>query len=142
MQTIAKELKHAVVSIITIGLILAYIVCAVREEENHIRIKNTSDAVSYVCSLGWSCNETGIQIKESTLPSDFDAVYSKYNELQIQQGFDLREYKGEAVVIYTIPIVDYPNQKDVLICLLTHKNQLIGGDIHSAALNGFMHTIR
>ncbi len=142
MAAIAKELKHAVLSVIAIGIILVFIVCAVEEDKENVQIMNANDAVAYVCSLGWTCNETGVQTKETCLPNEFDAVYSKYNELQVKQGFDLCHYKGERVTVYTIPITNYPNQKDVLVCLLTYKNRLIGGDIHSAALNGFMHTIR
>lgn len=85
--------------------------------------------------------------KEITIPSEFGEVYENYNELQKEQGFDLSKYKGENAVSYTFPVIGYVDengeannnvQAHVLVC----DGRIIGGDIASTELNGFMLPIR
>lgn len=86
-------------------------------------------------------------IKKVTIPSDFNDVYENYNNLQKEQGFDLSKYKGETAVSYTFTVIGYVDnngdaknnvQAHVLVC----DGKIIGGDIASTELNGFMAGIR
>ena len=78
--------------------------------------------------------------KSVTIPESFSGVYCKYNNLQKSAGFDLSLYKGCEVHIFTYaikpPYDDYSG--DCVINLIVYKNRVIGGDVSSAALNGFM----
>ena len=67
-------------------------------------------------------------------------VFPKKNELQKSQGFDLTDYAGKSVTIYNYKVLNYPeNSEYVYATLIVLDGVIIGGDIHSTELNGFMH---
>ena len=67
-------------------------------------------------------------------------IRDRYNELQKQQGFDLSQYCGEVCESYTYMLNSYPSgETGVIAQLFIYKGRVIGGDIHSASLGGFMH---
>ncbi len=106
-------------------------------------IKTNADRVAYLLALGWSVAETPVSEQETVIPREFTEVLECYNELQKQQGFDLQEYCGLEVTIYTYTVLNYPNATgEVYACLYIHSGQVIAGDIHSAALDGFMHGLK
>ena len=96
--------------------------------------------VNFLKNLGWEVEEEPIEIEEVLIPKEFDAVFQRYNELQIQQGFDLTKQQGKRVKRYSYAITNYPGQKEAVRAnLLVYKNKLIGGDVCSNQLDGFMH---
>ena len=57
-----------------------------------------------------------------------------------EQGFDLTQYAGKRVKRYTYEIYNYPSgEAGVQANLLIHKNTVIGGEVLSPRLNGFLH---
>ena len=107
------------------------------------KINNTEDAAEFLLSQGWETDSSQAQVQNTTLPMEFDAVYTEYNQLQKSQGCDLTKFAGKEIIIFTLPILNYPNtDTDVYATILTHNGLIIGGDIHSAELNGFMHTLK
>ena len=75
-----------------------------------------------------------------TIPSEFDTVYTGYNDIQKEQGLNLAKYKGKEVVRYTYSITNYENYEGVVyINLLVYRNKIIGGDVCSADASGFIH---
>ena len=72
-------------------------------------------------------------MKTVTIPMEFGKVYENYNKLQLSGDFDLRDYKGKEVQVYT-----YNCDGDKVINLMIYKGRLIGGDISEARLNGSM----
>ena len=78
--------------------------------------------------------------KEITIPKTFDEVYTRYNkDIQIPSGFDRRKYAGKQVALYTYIVINYPTEDEVTANLLVYNNKIIGGDICSVSLDGFMH---
>ena len=78
-----------------------------------------------------------------TIPAEFNAAFTEYNELQKQQGFDLSTYAGETCTAYTYRVTNYEGSTDtVLAQLFVYRNRVIGGDIHATAMDGFMHGLR
>ena len=78
-----------------------------------------------------------------TIPKEFNEVYEKYNKLQKQQGFDLEDYKGKIAEVYTYAVKNYGNKKqEVRANLIVCEGQLVGGDVCSAELDGFMQGLR
>ena len=77
------------------------------------------------------------------IPPEFDEVYEKYNAIQKEQGFDLTKYQGKRVKRWTYAIKNYPGYAADSGCihanLLVYEGQVIGGDVCSVELNGFMH---
>lgn len=94
---------------------------------------------NYLATFGWE-TEKEFEEKELTIPQSWNQVYSDYNEIQMNQGFDLSEHKGKKVTLYTYTIKNYEESKqgvvaDMLVC----DGVLIGGDIcNTSAENGFL----
>ena len=61
-------------------------------------------------------------------------------QLQSGQGFDLEKYKGKRVKRYTYEISNYPTgETGVQAGLLIYKNTVVGGEVLSSQLGGFIH---
>ena len=75
-----------------------------------------------------------------TIPGEFDKVFATYNEMQKEQGLNLSKYKGKDVTRYTFAVTNYEGYEGkVLANVLVYRNRVIGGDICSADLSGFVH---
>lgn len=94
----------------------------------------------FLKSHGWEVLDTPVMEKEITVPKSFDEVYTRYNEdIQLPSGFDLRKYAGKQVTLYTYIVINYPTEDEVTANILVYENKIIGGDICSVNLDGFMH---
>ena len=113
---------------------------AVSENVRYDKIKTAEDRVEFLKSLGWTVETPPVEEVEVTVPDEFDAVHESYNELQKEQGFDLTEYRKKKVMRYTYRITDYPGYDgEVFANILVYKKRVIGGDVCSADVNGFIH---
>lgn len=96
--------------------------------------------VSFLKQLGWEVEPEPVEFMEVQIPQEFDEVYTKYNEIQLEQGMDLTKYQGKRVMRYTYAIKNYPSgETGICANILIYKNKLIGGDVCSSKLDGFMH---
>lgn len=96
--------------------------------------------VEFIQSYGWKVDANPIEEVEITIPQAFDDVYTNYNILQKKQGFDLSKFKGQRIKRWTYRITNYPGVTDeVRVDLLVYNNKIIGGDVCTVALDGFMH---
>lgn len=68
-------------------------------------VKNNEDRVSFLSSFGWTVDSEPYEVVEVVIPSEFDEVYKNYNELQEEQGYDLRDYWRQAA--QTLDVSDY-----------------------------------
>lgn len=103
-------------------------------------VKNVKDQVEFLQSFGYTAEEDPVLIEEVVIPTEFDAQYDQYNELQKISGFDLSKHKGRYVKKYTYKIKNYPDFTGAVVAnLLIYKGKVIGGDVSSAELNGFTH---
>ena len=103
-------------------------------------VKTNEDRVAYLESYGWAVSADPISVEELVVPETFDETYTQYLELQSSQGFDLTEYCGKRVKRYTYEVVNYPTgETGVQAGLLIYKNTVVGGDVLSAQLGGFIH---
>lgn len=106
---------------------------------NKYKLTSNAERTKFLTDLGWqvSANETDCKVVK--VPSEFNKVYDVYNRLQKEQGFDLTKYKGKSVEIYTYDVYNYPNKaENILAHLIVCDGTLIGGDVCSSELNGFM----
>jgi len=94
--------------------------------------------VEYLSSLGWQVETPAISVENVLIPKSFSDVFNKYNELQQSQGFDLSRYAGKEVELYTYKVTNHESDDMVLAEIYVYKGEVIGGDIHSSALDGFM----
>lgn len=100
------------------------------------------ERIAYLQSLGWEVEPTPILEQEITMPKDFPDVLKQYNELQRQQGFDLEEYAGKKLTLYTYRITNHPDAEEADASLYVYRSELVGGDVHSTSFTGFMTALR
>lgn len=104
------------------------------------KVKTNEDRVAWLESRGWQVNPEPMAVEELLIPEEFDESYTEYLALQAEQGFDLTEYCGKRVKRYTYEITNYPTgESGVQAALLIYKNQVVGGEVLSPQLNGFLH---
>ncbi|MBQ7939519.1 MAG: DUF4830 domain-containing protein [Clostridia bacterium] len=116
---------------------------AILQEKEKIRydkIKSNNDRLEFLAQFGWECGEAPIEEVTLDIPTEFDKIMKTYNEIQKQQGLDLEKYCGKNVRRVTYEITNYPGvEGKVLANIILYKNRVIGGDICSSDVNGFIH---
>ncbi len=101
--------------------------------------KNAAAREEYINSLGWEIESRSLTEKEIIIPSEFNEVYENYNKLQKEQGFDLSDYRGKKAMLYTYNVTNYPSEpENIVINLIVLDGKVIGGDVCSLELDGFM----
>ena len=92
-------------------------------------------------SKGGTKGEEPVQTQEVRVPTEPNEVFQRYNDLQISQGYDLTQYSGKTIRRYVYSIENYPGGEGAYYAtVLVYKNDVIGGDVSSAAQNGVMHS--
>lgn len=103
-------------------------------------IKTNEDRIAYLNEYGWQVKPQPLATQELIVPDTFDENYADYLALQTQQGFTLEKYAGKRLKRYTYEITNYPTgEQGVQANLLIYKNTVIGGEVLSAQLDGFLH---
>lgn len=107
---------------------------------NYEKIKTPSDAANFLLQFGWTVSGEPVETKSVTVPAEFDKVFAAYNEIQKAQGLNLVKYRGKEVTRYTFSITNYPDYEGTVYGnVLVYRNRVIGGDICSADVSGFVH---
>ena len=104
------------------------------------KVKSADDAASFLSQFGWIVDAGSVETKEVTIPAQFDKVFAGYNEMQKSQGLDLSKYKKKDVTRYTFTVTNYKDYEGAVYAnVLTYRGRVIGGDICSADVSGFIH---
>ena len=107
---------------------------------NYEKIKSAEDAIGFLSQFGWTVNAEPVEVKTVTIPSEFDKIFSAYNELQKEQGLNLTKYKNKEVTRYTFTVTNYEGYNSTVYAnVLVYRNRVIGGDVCSADVTGFVH---
>lgn len=106
-----------------------YSLCAESEEER----------IAFLKSISCETNAKADAVTKVTIPKEFNAVYTEYNELQKAVGFDLTPYSGKECLQYTYNVnnANTPTQ----VNLLVYDNVIIGGDIQQTESNGMVYAL-
>lgn len=103
-------------------------------------VSTNEQRVAFLQSYGWKLDPTPVEVVEIQIPQTFNEVYTNYNNIQKKQGFDFSTYKGKRCKRWTYRVLNYPGVTDeVRANLYVYDNRVIGGDVSTVALNGFMH---
>ena len=99
--------------------------------------------VEYIEGPGWRLDHTPREISYLTIPKEFDVVYDTYNAVQKRAGFPFEEFRGEKVARYTYRILNHKESENstVIAGVFVFENTIIGGEISSSEVNGFMHAL-
>lgn len=107
-----------------------------------LKADNAEERLAFISQFGWDVAEDPIEVEEVIIPTEFDAVYEQYNEIQKGQNLDLSLYSGKRVKRWVYAVRNYPGyemQSDVIqITLLVYDGLVIGGDVCSTEEKGFM----
>ena len=119
---------------------LGYITTGTQKEINYDKIKTNEDRVNFLSQFGWQVNSEPVETAEIVIPEEFDKIFTGYNEIQKRQGLDLSKYKKKNVMRDTYEVNNYKGEDGkVYANVIVYRNRVIGGDICSADVNGFIH---
>ena len=94
--------------------------------------------LAFLLGYGWEADTEAVEVREITIPDVFDDVYLKYNEVQKAQGMDLERYRGKTCRQWIYNVTNYPAQGTVHASLLVLDGKIIGCDLSSTELDGFL----
>lgn len=140
--------KSAVILLIILGAIMvAAVICFSLPGGGFglteiIDVSDISGREKYLNSFGWEIDTDSEECRSITLPKEFDGIMEDYARMQYEQGFCLYDYAGFDCKQYTYTVTNYENDSPVYASLYVRNHRVIAGDIHSAALDGFMHGIK
>lgn len=104
-----------------------------------LKANTNEDRVEFLKQFGWEVQAEPIEIREVTVPAAFNEVYEKYNEIQKEQGLDLTRYAGKICKQWIYQVDNATDRgAPVRATLLVYDGKVIGGDISSTPLDGFM----
>ena len=99
--------------------------------------------VEFLKSFGWEVVTSPVESGQVRIPKEQSQVFSRYNELQKSQGYDLSKYAGEAVMRYVYQVENYPGTDEpVYATVLVYKNQVIGGDVTNTSATGVIQSFQ
>ena len=103
-------------------------------------VKTNDDRVAFLSQFGWTVKGEPVESTEVIIPAEFDKVFTGYNEIQRRQGLDLSKYKKKKVMRYTYEVTNYEGAEGTVYAnIIVYRNRVIGGDICSADVTGFIH---
>lgn len=141
MMTAKVNIKKILIALIAaVALIIALISVLGEKESDPNAVTTMSDngsRVQFLESQGWQVITSPKEASQVKIPTEPSPVYTRYNDLQKSQGYDLTQYAGKNVMRYVYEVTNYPGaEQPVYATLLVYKNQIIGGDITDTAAKG------
>lgn len=134
--------KKAIAVAILFGILMAGLILLAGRSENPStdlhRLTSNPERTAYLESLGWTVNPEPLETLQFLLPETLEEPYLSYNELQMQQGFDLSGCCGKQVTRYTYAVTNYPDRIDgVQANLYVCEDQPVAGDLCCPGADGF-----
>lgn len=97
-----------------------------------------AERIAFFKQFGWEVKAEPLSTQDVTIPQKFDEVYVNYNNIQQEQGLDLTPYAGKTCKQWIYEVTNYPQQESMRGTILVLNGQVIGGDLSTPALDGFM----
>ncbi len=144
----SKHIKVIAVGLFAIFTVVSLMVLSRESKQTSndgsisLKASTHQERMAFISQFGWELQEEPIEIKEVIIPTEFDDTYTAYNEIQKEQGFDLTEYAGVRAKRWTYIVKNYEgyeNGECIHANILVYDGIVIGGDICSVELDGFMH---
>ena len=126
------------VLITLVAFVPTYSALSVSKDESVVsysydKVRSAEDAANFLTQFGWEIDREPTEVKDVTVPSEFDKVFSAYNEIQKAQGLNLLRYRGKEVTRYTFRVTNYEGATSpVYANVLVYRNRVIGGDVYSS----------
>ena len=140
---VSKTKIALIVTIVIAVIVLAVVVHAAKKGENESKqpAADTNEGrILFLSGFGWEINTEPVQTQTVTVPNKDSEVFTRYNELQKSQGYDLTDYRGKQVTRYVYEILNYPHANGpVYATLFVYDGRVVGGDVTDTGEKGHMH---
>lgn len=140
MMTAKVNIKKVLIGLVAAAALLIGVISLLggnKTEDTVATMSDNDSRVQFLKDLGWQVTASPKESSQVKIPTEQSPAYSRYNDLQKSQGYDLSRYAGKTVMRYVYEVQNSPNaQQPVYATLLVYKNQIIGGDITDSAANG------
>ena len=141
MMTAKVNIKKVLIGLVAaVALIIALIGLLGKDQTDPTAVTTMSDndnRVRFLESQGWQVTTSPKEANQVKIPTEHSPAYSRYNDLQKSQGYDLSQYAGKTVMRYVYEVQNYPGaEQPVYATLLVYKNQIIGGDVTNTGATG------
>ena len=134
--------RRAVVIVAAIAAVLFALIFMRWQNSEKDKLMTTEGRKMFLSELGWEIDPGSESYKSVLLPQTLEGIMEEYNRLQLEQGFDLSQHCGEECDQFCYAVTNYPNcESSVYATLYLQNGKLIAADIHSTAIDGFMHGI-
>lgn len=98
---------------------------------------SNDDRVKFLSDFGWEVTTAPAESMQVRIPKEPDEVFTRYNDLQKSQGYDLAPFAGKTVTRYVYLVNNYPGATEpVYATVLVSGGRIIGGDITNTAPGG------
>ena len=96
--------------------------------------------MAFLESFGWQVQAEPTETREVMIPAPVQrCVHRLQRHAAGPGGFDLEPYAGQICTQYVYKVENHPGDDQVYATLLVYGDEIIGGDIASTAVDGFMH---
>ncbi len=144
----SSKIKMVALVLVAIAAVIALLCITQRHKPTlggsmRLAAATAQERSAFLSQFGWEAGEDPMEVSEVIIPAQFDETYTKYNDIQKAQNMDLSNYAGKRVKRWTYEIKNYPGYEGkpgvVQANLLIDRGVIIGGDICSLELGGFLH---
>lgn len=134
--------KKALFYVLGAAVLLLILIFLKWRADSAPRLMTTQAREKFLNSLGWEVDISSEEYRSVTIPESLEGVMAEYAKMQREQGLELESHCGERCEQYSYVLTNYPDcGGEVIITLYISRGRLIAGDVHTAALDGFMHGI-
>ena len=106
-------------------------------------LETTEGREAYLNSLGWEINPDSEAFRTVVVPDKLEGIMAQYNRMQQAHGYDLSLHLGESCSQYSYELTNYTDAEGtVLVTLYIQNGEIIAADMHTTAVNGFMHGLK
>ena len=139
--TLNKRSIYFVIFVVVLVLIFIFEGIFIKDS-NHNVDSAQNECLDFLKKNGIDVDIPSCEIEKIKIPEEFNDTYKKYNDLQRKSGYDISDYCGKEVKKYTYKVLNYNSDDTVIVNLLVFADKIIGGDIASAAVDGFIKPLK
>lgn len=144
-----KANRTRIIALLLFAIIIFAMLYFTRDKETpvvdgdgiNLKASDEKERIAFLSQFGWKIDEEPTAVEEIIIPSQFDEVYEKYNQLQRSQNLDLEKYAGKTAKKWTYTVKNYPGYESDNSCIraniIVYDGAVIGGDISSLEQGGF-----
>ena len=147
MMTAKVNIKKLLLALAAVAALIIALISMLGDKPNEntavTTMSDNDNRVAFLESQGWQVITSPKESGQVKIPKEQTPVYSRYNDLQKTQGYDLSKYTGKTVMRYVYEVKNFPDaQQPVYATVLVYKNQIIGGDITDTGAKGKIQALK